>query len=249
MVISGCRLQSSKHKNCYVQYEEMDGLPVYRWSPNQNSELRMSKQVSLYTVQELRNIHRRTGHPSARRLMNILESSPNSSDLPRDTRSMLIRIEKSCRACQLYTKAPESFRFVIKDDARFNHEVLVDIFTLSDGNVLHIICTGTKYQLGVFLNSASSKSCWEAIRSCWINILSGAPNTIKADAGRQFDSKEFRGSARAEGIPVDIIPTEVHHKIGLLERYHKIVRQVYEKLKIDDPTMSRELRLSTTFRC
>eukprot|EP00171_Calliarthron_tuberculosum_P011021 IDg11021t1 len=83
----------------------------------------------------------------------------------------------------------------------------------------------------------------------WIDVLSGAPDTIKTDAGRQFDSKKFKGSAKAQGIQVQVVPTEAHHKIGLVERYHRVVRSVYEKLKIDDPTMSRELRLSTTFRC
>ncbi len=40
----------------------------------------------------------------------------------------------------------------------------------------------------------------------------------------------------------NIIPTEAHHKIGLVERYHKVTRTEYEKLKVDDPDMSPELR-------
>lgn len=94
MVISACRLQSAKDNSRFVEYDELDGLPVYRWSQSMNSELCMSKFSSLYTVQELRNIHRRTGHPSGRRLMKILQSSPQNSDLPPETRATLIRISK-----------------------------------------------------------------------------------------------------------------------------------------------------------
>eukprot|EP00171_Calliarthron_tuberculosum_P023596 IDg23596t1 len=250
MVISAKRLQSSKNSDNFVEYKELDGLPVYKWAASMNSVLRhQNTAVSLYTIQELRNIHRRTGHPSSTRLMKILERSPRVSDLRPDTRAMLKRIGNSCKACQIMAKPPERFRFVLHDETLFNHELLIDIFKLSDGNVLHIMCSGTKYQLGKFIDEATAKSCWNTIRLAWIDVLSGAPDIIRADAGRQFSSKEFKDSASAMGIHVSIVPTEAHNKIGLIERYHKIVRTIYEKLKIDTSDMSRESRLSMTFRC
>lgn len=250
MVISNRRLQSSADKSKYVVYDEVHGLPMYRWNMPSNVELRNHSAItSLYTIQELRNIHRRTGHPSAKRLMQILEASPRPLDLPPETKSMLNRISKSCRACQIISKPPERFRFTIHDESRFNHEILVDIFSLSDGNVLHILCAGTKYQLGRFVDTVSARECWETIRMAWIDVLSGAPDFIKSDAGSQFKSKEFKDSAKSLGICVEIVPTDAHFKVGLIERYHKIVRDVYGKLKIDTPDMSRELRLSMTFRC
>eukprot|EP00171_Calliarthron_tuberculosum_P004994 IDg4994t1 len=249
MMIPQRRLQSAMHPDLYVKYEEIDGLPVYRWHPKQNSTIIDETSASLYTVQQLRNMHRRTGHQAPNRLMKILEAIPRKEELPPDTRAMLQRIAKSCKACQILAKPPERFRFIVHDESRFNHELIVDIMKLSDGNVLHVMCVGTKYQLGCFLSNMTSQECWNAIRKCWINVLSGSPDIIKADAGRQFESKLFKDSAKSMGIHVEIIPTEAHHKIGLLERYHKVLRDVYEKLKLDDSSMSKELRLSNAFRC
>ena len=249
ILIGKKRLVSSDDHEKFVKFEEIDGLPVYRWHPSQNVELRTETNVSLFTYQELRNIHRRMGHPTAKRLMELLKKHPDADSLGPNTRAMLQRIVNSCKACQLLAKAPQRFRFTLHDESRFNHVVLVDIFKLSDGNVLHVICEGTKYQLGVFVNPLTSESCWDALRMCWMNVLNGSPDIIRADAGRQFDSKLFKDRARAEGVVVKIVPTEAHHKIGKVERYHEVVRRVYEKLKHDDPTMSPELRLSTTFRC
>ncbi len=36
-------------------------------------------------------------------------------------------------------------------------ELLVDIFHVSDGPVLHVICAGTKYQLGTVLTECALK--------------------------------------------------------------------------------------------
>ncbi len=249
MIIAQTRLQSEDDPERYVEYEEISGLPVYRWHPSANVVMYFSEFVSLYTLQELRNIHRRAGHPSTGRLMRILQRIESPEELPVSTRSMLKRVEKSCRACQLNGKTPERFRFLLTDESRFNHEVLVDILKLSDGQVLHVICSGTRYQLGMFVESVSSRYCWHSIQMCWSNILSGNPNIVRTDAGTNFDGKEFRDLASSAGVHVDVVPTEAHNKIGMVERYHKVVRDVYEKLKLEDSTMDKHLRLSIAFRC
>ena len=181
--------------------------------------------------------------------MSILERIPNTHALGPDTRAMLERISKSCKACQLNGKPPERFRFVLHDQSRFNHEILVDIMKLDNGNVLHVMCAQTRYQQGLFLQSMTARACWDSILMCWTNVLAGSPDIIKADAGLQFNSKEFKDFAKSSGVVVEIVPKEAHHKIGLLERYHKVVRNVYNKLKADEPSMDKHLRLSTTFRC
>ncbi len=124
MVITEKRLQSGDDPSRYVSYEDINHLPVYKWPPHMNAELRPQTSVSLYTVQELRNIHRRTGHQPPRKIMKTLESTPRANDLPTDTRAMLNRIAKFCRVCQILSKPPERFRFVVHDDARFNHEIV-----------------------------------------------------------------------------------------------------------------------------
>lgn len=50
------------------------------------------------------------------------------------------------------------------------------------------------------------------------------------------------------GSNVRIAPIEGHDRIGLIERSHVYLKRVYDKLKIDLPTLSRDYRLSMSFR-
>eukprot|EP00171_Calliarthron_tuberculosum_P014060 IDg14060t1 len=77
--------------------------------------------------------------------------------------------------------------------------------------LVKLLLTPEKFR--TFIDKVTAESCWEAIRMAWINVLSGAPDFIKVDAGIQFRSKGFKGSAKASGVQVEIVPTEVHHKI------------------------------------
>eukprot|EP00171_Calliarthron_tuberculosum_P019353 IDg19353t1 len=126
--------QSSENRKHCVKYSEVPVLPVYKWRQTMNSVLRYYKASKyLYMVQELRNIHRRTGNPSTSRLMQILQRSPHISDLRPETRALLNKISDSCRARQIMGNPPERFRFSLHDDALFNHELVVYIFKLSEG--------------------------------------------------------------------------------------------------------------------
>ena len=161
---------------------------------------------------------------------------------------MLNRMVKSCKACQIHSRPPQRFRFVLHNEKRFNHVILADAMKFYYGHVVHIMCESTSYQLGAFLTEVSSQSCWDVLSTCWINVQSGSTYIIRTNAGRQFTGKVFRDNANACGIHVEVVATEAHNKIGLLERYHDDLRRVNEKLKIDDPSIETGVRLSNAFR-
>eukprot|EP00171_Calliarthron_tuberculosum_P002835 IDg2835t1 len=78
-----------KSPNRYIEYKEANGIPVYLWPPELNNEFRMNSFSTLYTIQELRRLHKRTGHPSVDRLVKVLQANPRTADLLADTRAML----------------------------------------------------------------------------------------------------------------------------------------------------------------
>ena len=69
------------------------------------------------TETELRQLHRRFGHPSVRRLTKVLERAGHS-DI---NRRMIEYLTKYCEHCQLYSKSPGRFKFMLKDDYNFNY--------------------------------------------------------------------------------------------------------------------------------
>lgn len=153
------------------------------------------------------------------------------------------------RAKKLRAK-PRRFLVSIKDDisGEFNHILQIDVVHLEDGNVLHVICTGTGFQQGMSLKYMSAKSAWDALRRCWTNVLAGAPDYIQTDSGSNFAAAEFKKAATHMGIIIKTVPAESHNRIGKVERAHAILRSIYQKLKVSLPRINREDHLSLAFR-
>ncbi len=69
------------------------------------------------------------------------------------------------------------------------------------------------------------------------------------DPGTEFSSEEFRNLSTTLGITVDEVQTEAHHSIGGIERKHAILRAVYDRASLDEPSSSREEKLLLALRC
>jgi hypothetical protein len=114
------------------------------------------------TETELRQLHRRFGHPSVRRLVNILQRAGYN-----EVRQQAIEhLTKYCHHCQLHGKAPGRFRFTLKDDYEFNYCIIVDVMYLDSRLVLHVVDKATAFQAARFLRNISAKATWEALRVC-----------------------------------------------------------------------------------
>lgn len=73
--------------------------------------------------QELRQLHRRFGHPSADRLYNILHESNHKVQ-----REAINRLNKFCLTCQKNGQSPRHFKFTLYDVLiDFNHSIYIEI--------------------------------------------------------------------------------------------------------------------------
>lgn len=195
------------------------------------------------TEVELHRLHRRFGHPSVRRLHQILHRAGHQPDL-----SMLEHLSKYCRHCQLHGRSPGRFSFVIKDDTEFNFNIIVDILYIQGKPVLHVIDEATRFQTGRWLKDISAKHVWDQLRVCWVDTYLGPPDFITADAGKQFVSKEFKLYASTMGTTVKNVPVEAHHSIGQVERYHGPLRRAYEIIIEEVQGIKPESALQMAFK-
>ena len=187
------------------------------------------------TESELRRIHRRFGHPSVRRLADILDRAGESND---GDSVVLEKITRGCHQCQLHAKAPSRFKFRIRDtdpDFEFNAEIIIDIFYLDGHPVLHVVDSATAFQAAKFIKDMSTKHVWEALKLCWIDVYQGPPERMVHDAGKNFTSVEFKQSATAMAIDVEEVPVEAHNSIGKVERYHGPLRRAFNIIKAEMP--------------
>ncbi|XDG08264.1 hypothetical protein ABKA04_007879 [Annulohypoxylon sp. FPYF3050] len=192
-----------------------------------------SKEVTMaychLTEKELRQIHRRFGHPAADRLYQVLDRA-GYNDLDRST---IEKIGKYCHQCQLHGSAPGRFKFTIKDDIDFNHSIYVDVMYLKGKPVLHVLDKATTYQAAKFMRDMTAKHTWDTLRFLWIDTYLGPPDNLVFDAGTNFTANEFVANAKSMSITVEEVPVEAHNSIGQLERYHGPLRRAYEVISED----------------
>ena len=182
------------------------------------------------TETELRQLHRRFGHPSVRRLSDLLLRAGHDVEV-----KMIEHLTKYCHQCQMNNKAPGRFKFTLKDDLDFNFEIIVDVMYLDGKPVLHIVDTATAFQAARFLKDMSARAAWDTLKLCWIDTYLGPPDYIVHDAGKNFVSTEFKQNARSLSIEVKEVPVEAHNSIGKVERYHAPLRRAFDTIRADLP--------------
>ncbi|KAI1006668.1 hypothetical protein K3495_g1550 [Podosphaera aphanis] len=203
------------------------------------------EHASLFlTTPELQRLHRQFGHPTVQRMREILTRASEEANS-----EVLEMIAKICHHCQMKGAAPRRFRFTFRDDAAFNHEIIVDTLDLDGKSALHTVDTATAFQAGRFLKNMTAKEAWERLRECWIDTHLGPPDILATDAGIQFSADGFRAEARLMGITIVEVPTEAHHSIGKVERYHRPLRTVYRIICSEmDSAISPEAALQMSFK-
>lgn len=205
--------------------------------------------VNYLTNTELRQLHRRFGHPSANRVARTLEQAGYNDS---EHRQMLQRITEFYTFCQKHSRSPERFKFTLKDEdnAYFNHTIVIDVLYIDDNPILQVVDEGTSFQAARWLTNMSASHTWDMLRLCWIDVYVGPPDVIVHDAGTNFDSNEFRQNARTLSIQTKCVPVEAANSIGLVERYHAPLRRAYLIItaELKDQTIGKEIRLQMAIK-
>src|SRR5438045_4003059 len=178
------------------------------------------------TESQLRQLHRRFGHPSGRRLATVLQRAGHEIEL-----KAIQHLTKYCHQCQMHAKSPGRFKFILKEDYNFNFEIIIDIIYLEGRSVLHVVDESTSFQAARFLRDISVKTTWDTLRAYWINIYQGLSDYIIHDAGKNFSSQEFQSYTKAMTIEIKEVLVKAYNSVGKVERYYAPLRRVYEIIR------------------
>jgi hypothetical protein len=195
------------------------------------------------TETELRRLHRRFGHPSTDRFQRVLERAGHDADS-----ATIDHIRKYCHHCQTHGKSPGRFKFTLRDDVDFNHTIIVDIMYIDNKPVLHAVDEATRFNAARWLPNISAKTTWDTLRMMWIDMYLGPPDFIATDAGTNFNSKEFSQLAASLGTCIKVVPVEAHWSIGIVERYHGVLRRIYFIIREELPGLSNTMILQMSVK-
>ena len=86
------------------------GHPFLLWAGPLQAYIMQSFNINpcYLTEGELRQLHRRFGHPSPKKLQSVLENSGHEV-----SKAMLEKLTKFCTFCQKHSKSPGRFKFTI----------------------------------------------------------------------------------------------------------------------------------------
>jgi hypothetical protein len=163
------------------------------------------KSAAFLTNGKLKCLHRRFGHPATDKLCTLLKRAGYENH-----REAFIIIEKFCHYCQMKSFKPRRFKFTLRDDCEFNHEIFVDVLYLIFLPILQIVDQATFFQGARFLPLMTAYNTWQTLRELWIDIYQGPPNIVTYDTGTNFASQEFRSEARTLAISFKQISVEAH---------------------------------------
>ena len=90
------------------------------------------------TETELRQLHRRFGHPSVHKLLRILQRAGYEVEI-----KMIDHLTKFCHHCQMHQKSPGRFKFTLRDDVDFNFSIVIDVMYLKGKPVLQVVDLAT----------------------------------------------------------------------------------------------------------
>eukprot|EP00173_Palmaria_palmata_P003493 Plantae.Rhodophyta-Palmaria_palmata.ctg3673.p1 GENE.Plantae.Rhodophyta-Palmaria_palmata.ctg3673~~Plantae.Rhodophyta-Palmaria_palmata.ctg3673.p1 ORF type:complete len:310 (+),score=31.87 Plantae.Rhodophyta-Palmaria_palmata.ctg3673:1047-1976(+) len=166
-------------------------------------------------------------------------------NLTKDTRSQLVAMQKACQACSKFSSSPRVFTSRIPHEGIwFNAEIIVDMFYKARGVALPVVDREIKFQAAKFLPDESAGSVWLALLQCWILVFIGPPDIIRHYAGSNLLSREFQKTAGESGIMCHLVAVESSHSMGVEERYHGVVRRVYDRVAADHPALDSDLILA-----
>ena len=118
----------------------------------------------------------------------------------------------------------------------------MEIMYIERKPVLLIVDGATHFSSACFLTTISTESIWDAILTCWASIHTGLLNTIVTAQGSQFREKSIDIAAMNDA-KIQRTGIEAHSSLGIGERYHSPLRNMYTRLKSDNPKATLSLLL------
>jgi Reverse transcriptase (RNA-dependent DNA polymerase) len=199
--------------------------------------------VVLFSATEVTSLHRKLAHPSASKLKGFLQRA-RPSEMDSTAVETINKISIDCDICTRFGQAHRPVRSaILSDNICFNIKVSLDVFYLDTRPVLHVICRGTRFSATSFLSVKSSAAVWNIFLAIWVYAYLGPPRELLVDQGTEVTSEFFRQSCDEMVIHLIFAPVESHSSLGLVERMHGPIRNIYKKLMLERPSNPDQRRV------
>lgn len=123
----------------------------------------------------------------------------------------------------------------------FNRVLSLALMKLNNSSVSYAVDLDSKIRAARFLNGEATAHVCQKIRCIWITTFVEYPDTLELDHGPQFSSKEWKSLAHDAGISLHQSGVESHNAVGYGERYHSLLRRIFNKVVASTAHINDEL--------
>lgn len=152
---------------------------------------------------------------------------------------------ETCRDCDVVQSPTGSRKVSLRSMSRgFNGIVCIDHFSPDNKDVLHMMDSQTRYSLGSLTKSTSMSDAILMLDSLWLSEF-WPPDFVQGD--KAFDNSGFKDYLAVYDVRFRPVPPRRHSK-NVLESTHRIIRDIYLRLKSASTSEDPRLLVSKMFR-
>jgi len=205
--------------------------------------------ATFYSFSELQRIHKHFFHVLPDRLYALMRRAKDK-DAVSATLKKLQDLTDACDVCQRHAVAPRRFRVGMpNEDILLNQLVHVDLIWIEGKAALHVVDKDTFLGAAAFLDEGqTTDAVWETFLRIWVTPYIGYPAKMHVDQGSNLTSARWSALAEAAGIKMRASGIESHNSLGAGERYHAVLRDLYQRVRSFHPNIAAKTSLALSVR-
>lgn len=122
----------------------------------------------------------------------------------------------------------------------------MDLMFLEQRAVVHVFVKDTPFSAAAVFERQRSDKVWDAFLRTWVAALVGYPAEAHLDYGSQLRSATFMWLLASADIKLREAGVENHNSLGVRERYHSFLHQIFKRVRADPHLITLEVALSLT---
>ena len=192
--------EKSAIRVCFVNLEKMDTMSQRE---KQKAAIKLHKQFC---------------HVPANRINKLLV---NAGIRDNEMLKTVELVSEDCTTCKEFSRVPPKPIVALPSGKIFNQHVAMDLKTINQRHILHLIDHATRYSRGCIVPNKKPASIVSGVLKIWISLF-GSPVSILSDNGGEFSNEELVEIGQKLNTEVKGTAAESPWSNGMNERHNGI---------------------------
>ena len=150
----------------------------------------MTVQSSYTNEQIAVKLHRQFGHPSYKKLLELVSRSGSPWSENDELKSFIESVTNNCKICQVYQHTPSRPIVGLPMATKFCETVAMDLKEFDGKIILHLIDMCTRLSAGTFVKNKKPESIIQGVFQSFLQIYGSCQKFI-VDNGGEFANNDF----------------------------------------------------------